>query len=107
MALLVSWVHSGEQVRQALFAAPHFHTWLQRLLLEDPEPAVRREVCTALYRLCLGSSSTPVPAASTGLNVTAHMLGHLMEYLVIAEGMRPQKLEVSVAQMTCVYQEDF
>jgi ubiquitin carboxyl-terminal hydrolase 34 len=97
MALLVSWVHSGEQVRQALFAAPHFPTWLQRLVLEDPEPAVRREVCTALYRLCLGSSSSPVPAANTGLNVTAHMLSHLLEYLVIAESMRPQKLEVSAA----------
>jgi ubiquitin carboxyl-terminal hydrolase 34 len=107
MALLVSWVHSGEQVRQALFAAPQFPTWLQRLVLEDPEPAVRREVCTALYRLCLGSSSAPVPAASTGLNVSAHMLGHLMEYLVVAESMRPQKLEVSIAQITCVFQEDF
>jgi len=96
MALLVSWVHSGEPVRQALFAAPHFPKWLQRLVLEDPEPAVRREVCTALYRLCLGSSP-PVPAANTGLNVTAHLLSHLLEYLVIAETMRPQKLEVSVS----------
>ena len=96
MALLVSWVHSGEQVRQALFAAPNFTTWLQRLVLEDPEPAVRREVCTALYRLCLGSSSTPTPSCNTGLNVTAQMLGHLMEYLVVAESMRPQKLEVSM-----------
>lgn len=107
MALLVSWVHSGEQVRQALFAAPHFNTWLQRLVLEDPEPAVRREVCTALYRLCLGSSPTPVPAANISLNVTAHMLGNLMEYLVIAEGMRPQKLEVGVAQKTYVYRKHF
>jgi hypothetical protein len=35
------------------------------------------------------------------------MLGHLMEYLVVAESMRPQKLEVSIAQITCVFQEDF
>jgi hypothetical protein len=58
---------------------------------------VRREVCTALYRLCLGSSSSSVPATNTGLNVTAHLLSHLLEYLIIAETMRPQKLEVSVA----------
>jgi hypothetical protein len=106
MALLVSWVHSSEQVRQALFAAPQFSTWLQRLVLEDPEPAVRREVCTALYRLCLGSSSSPAPAANSSLNVTSHMLGHLMEYLVVAESMRPQKLEVSTAWIQPLFIEN-
>ncbi|XP_068081544.1 ubiquitin carboxyl-terminal hydrolase puf [Anabrus simplex] len=91
MALLVSWVHSSEKVRQALFAAPHFSTWMQRLVLEDPEPAVRREVCTALYRLCLGSSSGDQTPPS--FNLTPHMLSHLMEYLPIAESMRPPKME--------------
>jgi hypothetical protein len=31
------------------------------------------------------------------------MLGHLMEYLVIAESMRPQKLEVSTASIQPVF----
>ncbi|XP_063231242.1 ubiquitin carboxyl-terminal hydrolase 34 isoform X2 [Bacillus rossius redtenbacheri] len=86
MALLVSWVHSSDEVRQGLFVAPHFSTWLQRLVLEDPEPAVRREICTALYRLCLGGSADPP-------GITAHMLGHMLQYLGVAESMRPQKLE--------------
>ena len=31
--------------------------WLKQLLLEDPDPAVRREMCTGVYRLCLGTAS--------------------------------------------------
>lgn len=90
MALLVSWVHSSDLVREALFAAPNFSTWLQRLVLEDPEPSVRREVCSALYRLCLCSSR------SGSSQIVAPMLAHLLEYLPIAESMRPQRQEVSV-----------
>ncbi|XP_049955909.1 ubiquitin carboxyl-terminal hydrolase 34 [Schistocerca serialis cubense] len=82
MALLVAWAHTTVGVRQAVMAASDFSQWLQRLVLEDPEPAVRREACTALYRLCLGDAA-----------FTAQMLSHLMEQLPVAESMRPQRLE--------------
>ncbi|XP_032664565.1 ubiquitin carboxyl-terminal hydrolase puf isoform X2 [Odontomachus brunneus] len=90
MALLVCWVHSDPAVRLYLFSSsePFGKTWLRRLVLEDPEPAVRREVCTGLYKLCLGTTgaaddTTDVP----GLLVP--MLNTLLEHLVIAEAMQP------------------
>lgn len=89
MALLVSWVHSAEGVRDTLFTSTNFSTWLQRLVLEDPEPAVRREVCTALYRLCLGAAPDPPPMA-----LAAPMLAKLLEFLSVAEAMGPHKYEV-------------
>lgn len=61
-------------------------------MLEDPEPAVRREVCSALYKLCLGiSASGEGPEGS----LIAPMLSQLLTYMEKAESMRPQKLEVS------------
>lgn len=60
--------------------------------MEDPEPAVRREVCSAIYRLCLGvSASGDGPESS----LVAPMLLRLLSYMEKAESMRPQKLEVS------------
>ncbi|KAK4884213.1 hypothetical protein RN001_000484 [Aquatica leii] len=94
MALLVSWLHCSEEAKQALFQSSNFSVWLQRLVLEDPEPAVRREVCSALYRLCLGVSSRNDGIDS---NLVAPMLSQLLSYLSIAEIMRPQKLEVMQA----------
>lgn len=60
--------------------------------MEDPEPAVRREVCSSLYRLCLGSSGH---SEGPDCSLVAPMLSQLLEYMVKAEGMRPQKLEVN------------
>lgn len=90
MALLVCWVHSDQIIRQYLFSSsePFGKTWLRRLVLEDPEPAVRREVCTALYRLCLGSTG----AEDENIDVAGlivPMLNTLLEHLVIAEAMQP------------------
>ncbi|KAG7202552.1 hypothetical protein KM043_009748 [Ampulex compressa] len=90
MALLVCWVHSDQTVRQYLFSPsePFGKTWLRRLVLEDPEPAVRREVCTALYRLCLGTTGMEEENSDIpGLIVP--MLNTLLEHLVIAEAMQP------------------
>lgn len=92
MALLVSWVHSEEQARQALFQQTNFSSWLQRLVLEDPEPSVRREVCTALYRLCLGIGSSPNTSPHPPV-ISAPMLTQLLQFLPIAESMRPPRLE--------------
>ncbi|XP_017767834.1 PREDICTED: ubiquitin carboxyl-terminal hydrolase 34 [Nicrophorus vespilloides] len=93
MALLVSWLHCREEVREALFKTPNFSSWLQRLVLEDPEPSVRREVCSALYRLCLGVSAN-VNSDSMDNGLVAPMLAQLLTYMDKAEGMRPQKFEV-------------
>lgn len=56
MGLLISWAFSSPPVRGSLVSATGFSSWLRRLVLEDPEPVVRRESCMGLYRLCLGSS---------------------------------------------------
>ena len=52
MSLLVSLVYSGgPEVREALFTQSSINLWLRQLLLEDHDPAVRREACTGIYRL--------------------------------------------------------
>lgn len=60
--------------------------------MEDPELAVRREVCSAIYRLCLGVSAKGETLESTFI---APMLSQLLSYLEKAERMRPPKIEVS------------
>ncbi|XP_046627893.1 ubiquitin carboxyl-terminal hydrolase 34 [Neodiprion virginianus] len=89
-ALLVCWVHSDPAARQSLFSSlePFGKSWLRRLVLEDPEPAVRREVCTALYRLCLGSTGSDDGGTDT-TSLIGPMLSTLLEHLVVAEAMRP------------------
>ncbi|XP_011269828.1 ubiquitin carboxyl-terminal hydrolase 34 [Camponotus floridanus] len=91
MALLVCWVHSNPTVRQYLFSSsePFGKTWLRRLILEDPEPAVRREVCTALYKLCLGSTGVEDDNSEQMPGLIVPMLNTLLEHLVIAEAMQP------------------
>ncbi|KAL0117751.1 hypothetical protein PUN28_008863 [Cardiocondyla obscurior] len=91
MALLVCWVHSDPAVRQYLFSSsePFGKTWLRRLILEDPEPAVRREVCTALYRLCLGNTAAEDDNFDQMPGLIVPMLNTLLEHLVIAEAMQP------------------
>lgn len=61
-------------------------------MLEDPELAVRREVCSAIYRLCLGVSAKGETMQSSFI---APMLSQLLSYLEKAERMRPPKIEVS------------
>uniref|UniRef100_A0AAR5QD97 ubiquitinyl hydrolase 1 n=1 Tax=Dendroctonus ponderosae TaxID=77166 RepID=A0AAR5QD97_DENPD len=90
MASLISWLHCSEEARQGLFESPDFSSWLQRLVLEDPEPTVRREACSSIYHLCLGVSTI---GEHLGASLTAPMLAQLLAYLPKAESMRPQKLE--------------
>lgn len=96
MTLLVSWVHSSNEVRAALWEQPEPGpcTWLQKLVLDDPEPRVRREACAALYRICLRMGQL-CP------DMTGPMLEQLVASLPRAEGMRPDK-EVYVAN-NCSY----
>lgn len=56
MNLLVYLVHSSAPAREHLWSEPDLCGWLQRFILDDPEPAVRREACAGLYRICLGNN---------------------------------------------------
>ncbi|XP_059475180.1 ubiquitin carboxyl-terminal hydrolase 34 [Neocloeon triangulifer] len=79
MALLVSWVHSAPAAKTALLASPDLRSWLHRLVLDDPEACVRREVCAALCRMCL------CPEAE----LAAPLLSHLLHLLPAAQRIAP------------------
>lgn len=83
MNLLVCLVHSSAQAREYLWVEPDICAWLQRFILDDPEPAVRREACAALYRICLGNS-----AAYDSL--MGPVLSRLISFLPVAEKMVSQ-----------------
>jgi len=90
MSLLVSWVYSAHpQAENAMFSNSELATWLRRLLLEDHDPAVRREMCTGIYRMCMGSSSN----GRNGQSCIAPMLSVLLEFLEDAQLMKPQRRE--------------
>jgi len=92
MSLLVSWVYSaGPQVAEELsvFTGCGMSGWLKALLLQDPDPSVRREICTGIYRLCLGSASN----GNNGTHCIAPVLSILLEYLDEAQRMKPHRRE--------------
>jgi len=93
MALLVCWAFSStDSVHNALCSQKDFPQWLRRLVLEDPEPTVRREVCTGLYRLCLGISTD----GKKGVTFAPMLISHLLKCLPASLAIRPQqKIEVS------------
>ena len=59
------------------------------MLLEDPDPSVTREMCTGVYRLCLGNSSQ----GRTGSSRLAPILSILLQYIDHAQMMKPQRRE--------------
>lgn len=79
MNLLVCLVHSSGQAREYIWD-DRYCGWLQRFILDDPEPAVRREACAGLYRICLGNSITY-------LALLAPLLKKLVSFLPVAEKM--------------------
>lgn len=85
MNLLVYLVHSSPQARECLWTEPDICAWLQRFILDDPEPAVRREACAALYRICLGNSA----AYDT---LMGPVLARLISFLPVAEKMISQAM---------------
>ena len=80
MNLLVSWVFSNEGNEDALFSSVGLLRWLRNLLLDDHDPSVRREACTGLYKLCLG---TTLSGARTGSSCTAPLLSVLLEWVCL------------------------
>ncbi|XP_016981843.1 ubiquitin carboxyl-terminal hydrolase puf [Drosophila rhopaloa] len=80
--ILVSFVHASEEARRLLWAQSDTDhcRWLQKFILEDPEPAVRREICAGLYRICLGN-------AHSYRLLLAPLLHKLIALLPLAEQM--------------------
>jgi len=86
LSLLVSWVFSDDgSFESALFASNGLPAWLRSLLLDDHDPAVRRETCTGLSKMCLGVATN----GRTGLSCTAPLLSVLLEFLDDALVMKP------------------
>ncbi|RWS31314.1 hypothetical protein B4U80_00975 [Leptotrombidium deliense] len=84
---LTSWAFSDPQVRHVFFNFPNVGSLLKRLVLDDPDPAVRREACTGFYRMCLGVTNTK----KSGLIFIPQLLNSLLSFLPIAQSMRPPK----------------
>ena len=92
VSLLVSWMFSVNHeankltpVHDALFSSSMLTVWLRNLLLEDHDPSVRRELCTGLYKMCLGSTTS----GKTGLQCTGPLLSVLLELLDDALAIKP------------------
>ena len=92
VSLLVSWLFSvpcennkATPVHETLFSSTTLTIWLRSLLLEDYDPSVRRELCTGLYKMCLGSTTS----GRVGLMCTAPLLSALLELLDVALAIKP------------------
>jgi ubiquitin carboxyl-terminal hydrolase 34 len=90
MTLVLSWSHSVNGICEALLESNQFSMWLCNLVLEDPDPLVRHEICVALYRLC----AVP-PANRTAATL---LLSQLIKFLDKAECMQPQ-----IRQEVCIF----
>ncbi|CAD6995071.1 unnamed protein product [Ceratitis capitata] len=80
MNIMVSFVHASAEARRLLWTQPDYCNWVQKFILEDPEPAVRREICAGLYRICLGN-------AQSYQVLLAPLLRKLISFLPLAEKM--------------------
>ncbi|RWS07088.1 hypothetical protein B4U79_12772 [Dinothrombium tinctorium] len=84
---LTSWAFSDPLVRTSFFNYPNVGSLLKHLVLDDPDPAVRREACTGFYRMCLGVTTNK----KNGLIFIPQLLNSLLSFLPIAQSMRPPK----------------
>lgn len=87
ITFLTSWMFSDVQVHKSLFQWPTVNNLLKRLVLDDPDPAVRREACSGFYRMCLGFT----PAGKKGLMFIPPLLNSLLTFLSVAQSMRAPK----------------
>lgn len=83
MNLLVCFAYSSQETRETLWIDTNNYSWLQKLILDDPDPHVRRETCAALYRLCMGNSKTYS-------ELMIPLLVKLISFLPVAEKMKTQ-----------------
>uniref|UniRef100_T1IPZ0 ubiquitinyl hydrolase 1 n=1 Tax=Strigamia maritima TaxID=126957 RepID=T1IPZ0_STRMM len=89
IGLLVHWSFSCDAVKTAFFSRSTLAKLLKRLLLDDPEPEVRREACTGQYRLCLGTTID----GKSGQKYIAPLLSCLLSFLSDAQAMKCMRLE--------------
>lgn len=80
MNIMVSFVHASADARKSLWSYPDYCNWVQKFILDDPEPAVRREICAGLYRICLGNTQSHQL-------LLAPLLRKLISFLSVAEKM--------------------
>lgn len=83
MNLLVCFCYSSQEARETLWTDGNHYSWLQKLILDDPDPHVRRETCAALYRLCMGNQKSYS-------ELMIPLLVKLISFLPIAEKMKTQ-----------------
>ncbi|XP_054154148.1 ubiquitin carboxyl-terminal hydrolase 34-like [Oppia nitens] len=88
MTFLISWAFSDPQIRDSLYQADNLEHLLKKLVLDDPDPAIRREACTGFYRLCLGFTAD----GTTGHIFIPQLLNSLLSFLKVAQSMRAPKL---------------
>ena len=91
MTFLISWAFSDPQIRSSLYQSENLDQLLKKLVLDDPDPAIRREACTGFYRLCLGFTSD----GNTGHIFIPQLLNSLLSFLKVAQAMRAPKLSES------------
>ncbi|XP_077522253.1 ubiquitinyl hydrolase 1 puf isoform X2 [Amblyomma americanum] len=94
MRLLASWAHSrppppGPPLLLQPPPGQGLDNWLRRIVLDDPDPAVRREACTGLYRLCLGVDAD----GRGGQTYIGPLLASLLDFLSAAQSMQPLHLD--------------
>ena len=95
ISLLVAWLYSSEDVEDSFLASSNLPAWLRSLLLDDPDPAVRRELSTGLYKLCMGSTTG---GRRAGISCTAPLLSILLEFLDDALVMLPMRRDTTPLQ---------
>ncbi|KAG1678108.1 Ubiquitin carboxyl-terminal hydrolase 34 [Nymphon striatum] len=88
-SILISWYFSSESVRSSLFNTPDLTECLKKLILDHPEPSVRREACNGLHKLCLGSTTD----GQSGRSCIPLLLSHLLSFISVAQVMRPASVE--------------
>ncbi|CAG2161635.1 unnamed protein product [Oppiella nova] len=88
MTFLISWAFSDPQIRGSLYQTENLDQLLKKLVLDDPDPAIRREACTGFYRLCLGFTAD----GNTGHIFIPQLLNSLLSFLKVAQNMRAPKL---------------
>ncbi|KAI1295519.1 Ubiquitin carboxyl-terminal hydrolase 34 [Halotydeus destructor] len=91
IVFLTSWVFSEAKVHVELFQSPNITNLLKKLVLDDPEPAVRREACSGFYKLYLGFTQD----GKKGLKFIPPFLNSLLSFLPVAQSMRQTKSSVN------------
>ena len=96
MSLLVSLCYSAPEAADAMYRCDRYPHWVRRLLLEDPEPEMRREAASGLDRLCLGHAD----GGQTGDQFVAPILSELLKLMPVAAGVRPSGMECAATATT-------